>query len=300
MAHHSWGPGWPNAQFSRINPNFRVLTHWGWTKFPGGVRRELEELLTRLIQETSNRGYYFGVEGNPSYGCWGFGNRAIRGSHSPSNHSWGLAVDINAPKNPMNHKLITDMPAWMPDLWNAYGFRWGGDYETRPDAMHYEFMLSIDDAIRLTITARLNLLGEIRNGLPQPQPEPIPEPTKPKDDNVYVLVKGDASEEIWLTDMQTKRLMKDKEEANFSIMVINGAGGTSVKTANGSPEIWPQKYIDRIARSDDNLLEATLKWEAGKGQGPIHDIVSEVLGKFLPKSPTPEPVVPEPVSPNPV
>jgi peptidoglycan hydrolase-like protein with peptidoglycan-binding domain len=54
----------------------------------------------------------------------------------------------------------------MPDLWNAYGFRWGGDYLTLggsyADAMHYEFMGSLGDCTRLTQVARTNRLGEIR------------------------------------------------------------------------------------------------------------------------------------------
>lgn len=163
MAHASWGPGWPHCQFSKINTNFSVATRWGRVTFPGGVRRELEELITRLVKETSNRGYRFGVQGNPSYGCWGFNCRAIAGTDKPSNHSWGLAVDINAPKNPQNRRLITDMPSWMPDLWNAYGFRWGGDYvNSKKDAMHYEFMGSVGDAIRFTQLARAHRLGDLR------------------------------------------------------------------------------------------------------------------------------------------
>lgn len=162
MAHSSWGPGWPHCQYSKINHNFAVDTKWGRVTFPGGVRREAEELITRLVKETANRGYRFGVEGNPSYGCWGFSCRAISGTSSPSNHSWGLAVDINAPSNPRSSSLRTNMPSWMPDLWNAYGFRWGGDYKTNPDAMHYEFMGSVSDMIRLTQVARRNLLGEKR------------------------------------------------------------------------------------------------------------------------------------------
>lgn len=163
MAHASWGSGWPHCQHSKINKSFSVDTRWGRVTFPGGVRRELEELIARLVRETSNRGYRFGVPGNPSYGCWGFDCRQIRGSSEPSNHSWGTAIDINAPQNPMGKKLKTNMPAWMPDLWNAYGFRWGGDYVSRPDAMHYEFMGSLGDAVRYTQMARANRLGDNRS-----------------------------------------------------------------------------------------------------------------------------------------
>ena len=108
------------------------------------VRAELAPLVTWLLNETVRKGY------KPRHGeCWGFANRPIRGTQTPSNHSWGLAVDINAPANPMTNRLVTDMPAWMPQLWKSKQFRWGGDYKSRPDAMHYEFMGTPADAKRL-------------------------------------------------------------------------------------------------------------------------------------------------------
>ena len=155
MAHSSWGSGYPNCQGSKINSSFSV----SGTRFPGGIRHELVDLVTMLVQETKNRGYRFGTASDPSYGCWGYSCRAITGSSTPSNHSWGLAVDINAPSNPYTSPLITDMPAWMPDLWNEYGFRWGGDYSGSQDAMHYEFMGSVQDAANETAKARMDGIG---------------------------------------------------------------------------------------------------------------------------------------------
>ncbi len=108
------------------------------------VHGGIAPLVAWLLDQTVARGY------GPRQGeCWGFANRAIRGTNTPSNHSWGLAVDINAPANPMTDRLVTDMPAWMPDLWKSKQFRWGGDYRTRKDAMHYEFMGTPGDARRL-------------------------------------------------------------------------------------------------------------------------------------------------------
>lgn len=65
-----------------------------------------------------------------------------------SNHSWGTAVDVNAATNPYRRdRLITDMPAAMiadvRALKTARGvtvFRWGGDYMSVKDAMHFEIM----------------------------------------------------------------------------------------------------------------------------------------------------------------
>ncbi|HEV8420610.1 MAG TPA: M15 family metallopeptidase [Actinomycetota bacterium] len=162
-----WGPGWPNCQRDQIvlldvdGVLFREhrivdLKPVQEADFPGGIRREIAELVERLCLETIRRGYRL-VDG----WCWGFACRPIKGTTStPSNHSWGLAVDINAPRNPYGSRLITDMPAWMPKLWATYGFRWGGSYSGNKDAMHYEFMGTPADAHRHTDRARAADLGE--------------------------------------------------------------------------------------------------------------------------------------------
>ncbi|MDP9388509.1 MAG: peptidoglycan-binding protein [Actinomycetota bacterium] len=141
-AARGWGPGWPSDNSSKMT-----------TVRAGGialsVRAELGPLVEWLVNETTNRGY-----GLRHGQCWGFANRAIRGTNRPSNHSWGLAVDLNAPANPMGPQLITDMPSWMVELWTSKSFRWGGNYTGRKDAMHYEFMGTPDDARRLVAEVR--------------------------------------------------------------------------------------------------------------------------------------------------
>ncbi|HNE38229.1 MAG TPA: M15 family metallopeptidase [Microthrixaceae bacterium] len=142
-----WGPGWPNCQSGTI----ATLTRPDGLRLP--LRREILPLVAWLIDETERRGY--DVHPNET---WGYACRPIRGYQKPSNHSWGLAIDINAPANPMLHGVPgwkalhtsgrTDMPEWMPALWKLYGFRWGGDYRSRQDAMHYEFMGTPADAAR--------------------------------------------------------------------------------------------------------------------------------------------------------
>jgi hypothetical protein len=136
-AGRGWGQGWPADNKSKMT-----------TVRAGGiavsVHTAIAPLVTWLIEQTVAKGY--GVRHGE---CWGFANRAIRGTNQPSNHSWGLAVDLNAPANPMTDRLVTDMPAWMPALWKSKQFRWGGDYPRRKDAMHYEFMGTPDDARRL-------------------------------------------------------------------------------------------------------------------------------------------------------
>ncbi|HET7713816.1 MAG TPA: M15 family metallopeptidase [Patescibacteria group bacterium] len=59
-----------------------------------------------------------------------------------SNHSWGLALDVNAPANPMTSDGVvhTNLPPNAGKIAKRYGFIWGGDYTgTRKDPMHFEF-----------------------------------------------------------------------------------------------------------------------------------------------------------------
>ncbi len=158
-----WGPGWPRNNSANI-----VAITWSNGVSPtGGVHRRIATLVELLGNETIRRGYL------PHKGwCWGFEDRAIAGTNVASNHSWGLAVDINAPANPYTRPLHTDMPAWMPYMWGEYGFRWGGHYSGPFDAMHYEFMGTPADAAERT-TAAMDAFGPQQPNKPQP---PTPQP----------------------------------------------------------------------------------------------------------------------------
>ena len=121
------------------------------------VHTRIARLAQLLVDATEARGYML----RPGE-CWGFACRPIAGTRVPSNHSWGLAVDINSPANPYTHPRVTDMPPWMPLLWNRYGFAWGGNYDNdgrtgKADSMHYEFMGTPADADAMTALALAEL-----------------------------------------------------------------------------------------------------------------------------------------------
>lgn len=149
-----WGPGWPNCQSGKMD-GLEV----NGADFPSGVHEDIHELVTLLLEETERRGYRLHTGW-----CWGFACRPIKNpdgssSSTPSNHSWGLAIDINAPTNPnTSGPLVTNMPPWMPKLWNDFCFRWGGDYRkyggSTVDPMHYEFWGTPRDAQTMTERAR--------------------------------------------------------------------------------------------------------------------------------------------------
>ena len=255
MAHSSWGPGWPNCQPSKIDSSFSV----DGTKFPGGMRYELVDLTTMLVRETKARGYRFGTSSDPSYGCWGYSCRAISGSNNPSNHSWGLAVDINAPSNPYTSPLVTDMPGWMPDLWNAYGFRWGGDYSGSKDAMHYEFMESVSAAASYTEKARAAGLGG------GSAPTPTPEPEIDMSSTATVLIDGNPNVFAVASDGKIYQQWPDPNKpggwSGWSAGVPGDwAGGLSV-VAMPLPQIWG-------VAADGKTFQTT--WSSGdKWNGPV-------------------------------
>lgn len=70
-------------------------------------------------------------------GC--FNIRAVRGRSSPSTHSYGLAIDIDARTNPMSKLLRTDLPGEFVRCFTDQSFSWGGDFHSRKDPMHFSF-----------------------------------------------------------------------------------------------------------------------------------------------------------------
>ena len=145
-----WGPGWPNCQRDKIKPH---------PLFVGGVHQNIEELVNLLAAEMESRGFKF-----MSPGCWGFGCRGTKSSSgstggTPSFHSWGLALDINAPENvfgsPASSSDIASHNRWVVKLLRNYGFFWLGP--SIGDWMHFSFCGSKRDARRMTRKARRNL-----------------------------------------------------------------------------------------------------------------------------------------------
>lgn len=79
--------------------------------------------------------------------CWGWFVKVIEGSSTISNHSSGTAVDINAPANPMGQGTTkrSMTPAQIAECHKLEDesddvLRWGGDYVSRNDPMHWEIV----------------------------------------------------------------------------------------------------------------------------------------------------------------
>ena len=78
---------------------------------------------------------------------WGYAFRMVRGSTDRlSCHSSGTAIDLNATKHPLG-KYDTFPAEKVPmirALAKKYGLKWGGDFKSRPDDMHFELIFLLD------------------------------------------------------------------------------------------------------------------------------------------------------------
>ena len=76
---------------------------------------------------------------------WGYAFRMVRGSTDRlSCHSSGTAIDLNATKHPLGKAgtFSSEKIPMLKALAKKYGLKWGGDFKSRPDDMHFEVEVS--------------------------------------------------------------------------------------------------------------------------------------------------------------
>jgi hypothetical protein len=76
---------------------------------------------------------------------WAYAYRMVRGNPTKlSCHSSGTAIDLNATKHPLGK--VGTFPAEKVPMIRAlskkYGLKWGGDFKSRADEMHWEVEVS--------------------------------------------------------------------------------------------------------------------------------------------------------------
>lgn len=134
--------GWPaSSDRGVVNiQTFSVPVSKGTVKLP--VRAEAAPALIEMLKWWDANVEPVAVSGyDPDYGTWGYSYRLIRGSASTlSNHASGTAIDINAPKHPLGSRgtVPADKATAIRAKAASLGLRWGGDYSSRPDEMHFE------------------------------------------------------------------------------------------------------------------------------------------------------------------
>jgi len=113
----------------------------------GGKNVYIHESLHPSINRISNRWEDIGGQAAyPINTIGGYNCRWLTGqTDTLSNHAYGLALDVNSNTNPYIENLssigsrsdYTDMPEWFVQLWRDEGYGWGGDWQSKKDAMHF-------------------------------------------------------------------------------------------------------------------------------------------------------------------
>jgi hypothetical protein len=102
---------------------------------PVTCHRRMIPVLRRALGRVARRGLARLVDPGDFAGC--YAPRRIPASGSLSLHAWGLAVDLNASRNPQGAPPRQD-PRLVRIMERA-GLWWGGRWPTVPDGMHFEF-----------------------------------------------------------------------------------------------------------------------------------------------------------------
>lgn len=97
------------------------------------VNRDMEEPLRRALASALVECPDYPIR---TIGCWNVRYKRSA-AKQVSVHAYGLAVDINADRNPMKSPIETDMPPLFVDCFTRDGFTWGGTFPT-PDPMHFQ------------------------------------------------------------------------------------------------------------------------------------------------------------------
>ena len=95
------------------------------------LRAALEEVVARGLADEINPGEYAGC----------YYPRFIAGSTTLSNHSFGLALDLNVPGN--QRGTVGEIDRGVVSIFKEWGFAWGGDW-SYTDPMHFEMAQLVD------------------------------------------------------------------------------------------------------------------------------------------------------------
>lgn len=95
------------------------------------VHKDAAPSFQGLLNDLGSTGYDIKSDG-------GFNYRNIRGSNTLSQHAFGNAIDVNAAENPLGSRTH-NLPANVSDMAQKRGLEWGGNWQSRPDPMHFEW-----------------------------------------------------------------------------------------------------------------------------------------------------------------
>jgi hypothetical protein len=168
-----WGdPGAPGSNAGEAYRKAHIIT-LAVAGIRIAVHKDIARLVNGFIREIVAGGFDLADVADD----WGYAHRAIRGYEAEyartkslrylSNHSRGLALDLNATQHPLGHHG-TGIPLEVIDAARRWGFSWGGNYVSRPDEMHFEFLGRPEDVDRYPLNQPQSAEGD------EPMRTPIP------------------------------------------------------------------------------------------------------------------------------
>jgi hypothetical protein len=127
------GADWVTPDPAWVNRNIRGAR----VPILGSVtcHRRMIPALRRALADIARRGLARLIDPGDYAGC--YAPRRIPTSGTLSLHAWGLAVDINASRNPQGSPPHQDPR--LVRIMERHGFSWGGRWPTVPDGMHFEY-----------------------------------------------------------------------------------------------------------------------------------------------------------------
>ena len=167
-----WGRGWPVDRGGEMVWVRAPISGARWQ-----VHRDVAPILSYVIAEAERRGYLFDYGPGDVDDDWGYSNRPIRGTRTPSNHSWGLAVDIDAQNYPQGQRKRVP-PAWLISLFSQWGWSWGGGW-SYVDPMHFEFLGTPAQARMFVAMLAASSTADRPVPVPPGTPSPVTNPTTP-------------------------------------------------------------------------------------------------------------------------
>ena len=139
----SFEPGFASRNLVRVAPPYAM--HMGGVHVPSIVVNKIAagSLARVLLRITQLCGHSPSAITDNHCDCFSgsFVPRNIRGDTRISMHAVGLAVDFDAPRNPLGaHEEATFFKPNSPIVkaFKEEGWIWGGDWRSRRDAMHFQ------------------------------------------------------------------------------------------------------------------------------------------------------------------
>lgn len=137
-------PKWEAENLVAIIPPYKMF--WSWNKAQIRTMRVHKRCADAMQQALADIGRTFSPAELDYYDlrqCGGAYNfRPMRGGGLLSMHAYGCAIDLAPQLNPLGKRWQPNtrmMPKEAVDCFRKLGASWGGDFVSRPDAMHFQF-----------------------------------------------------------------------------------------------------------------------------------------------------------------